>query len=93
MFGLGDMLIFFMMVFTQEYHLPHVATQKTLLPCPMPAPDTTAAYWVDMFDTSVMVQNLYNRLSITSPVSISDISGINQTVTTVINATINHFEL
>ena len=57
------MTLFLLMILTQEYHLPNVASQKTILPCPLPASDTLMGQVVDMFDTSKKIQGFYKFIA------------------------------
>ncbi|CBY09530.1 unnamed protein product [Oikopleura dioica] len=61
-FGAGNLFIFLLVILMQEVHLPNIATQKTILPCPLPEPDSTLGRVVDFFDTSATLQNLFEKL-------------------------------
>ena len=61
-FGAGNLFIFLLVILMQEIHLPNVATQKTILPCPLPEPDSPLGQIVDFFDTSATLQNLFEKL-------------------------------
>lgn len=60
-FGAGNLFIFLLVILMQEIHLPNVATQKTILPCPLPEPDTNLGRVVEMFDTSATLQALFEK--------------------------------